>query len=96
MMIDEVGQYPPQPVRDISWDIGIPTELPYTVASLPFRGTVPNSTAFGLEVSIKDQQTVLPSELDEGSKPNQVKLLFGGSNDLGILGENGVNVEMIR
>ena len=63
MMIDEVGQFPPQPVRDASWDIGIPTELPYTVASLPFRGAVPSSTAFNLEVSLAGQQTVMPEIL---------------------------------
>ncbi len=37
MMVDEVGQHPPHPERDPHWDIGIPEELPYTVASLPFR-----------------------------------------------------------
>lgn len=73
MMIDEVGQFPPQPVRDIHWDIGIPTELPYTVASLPFRGSVPASTAFGLEVPLADQQTIHPHELMEATdKPTQV------------------------
>ena len=65
MMIDEVGQFPPQPVRDVHWDIGIPSELPYTVASLPFRGTVPETSSFGITVPIADQQIVEETEQDK-------------------------------
>ena len=64
-MIDEVGQFPPQPVRDVHWDIGIPSELPYTVASLPFRGTVPETASFGITVPIAEQQIVEETDLDK-------------------------------
>ena len=62
-MIDEVGQFPPQPVRDVHWDIGIPSELPYTVASLPFRGSVPETASFGITVPIAEQQIVEEEDL---------------------------------
>ena len=65
MMIDEVGQFPPQPVRDVHWDIGIPSELPYTVASLPFRGSVPETASFGITVPIAEQQIVEETDLDK-------------------------------
>jgi hypothetical protein len=36
-MVDYVGQHPPKLEKDDHWDMCIPDELPYTVASLPFR-----------------------------------------------------------
>ena len=36
-MVDYVGQNPPKLQRDDHWDICVPDELPYTVASLAFR-----------------------------------------------------------
>ena len=75
MMIDEVGQFPPHPVKDIHWDIGIPSELPYTVASLPFRGTVPETSSFGITVPIAEQQIVKETELDK----SQVRTFLVGN-----------------
>ena len=36
-MVDFVGQHPPKLEKDDHWNVCIPDELPYTVASLPFR-----------------------------------------------------------
>lgn len=79
-MIDEVGQFPPQPTRDIHWDIGIPTELPYTVASLPFRGVVPSSAALAINVPIEEQQTVYVTDWDgdQDQDANKVHYYFIG------------------
>jgi hypothetical protein len=65
MMIDDVGQFPPKATRDIHWGLPIPDELPYTVASLPFRGSVPDSSATRMEVSTEGQQTILSSDLPD-------------------------------
>jgi hypothetical protein len=65
MMIDDVGQFPPKATRDIHWGLPIPDELPYTVASLPFRGSVPDSSATRMEVSTEGQQTISSSDLPD-------------------------------
>lgn len=62
MIIDEIGQYPPPPIKDIFWDQGIPEELPHTISSFKFRGEVPQTSSCGLEVSLQDQQ-IIPNEL---------------------------------
>ena len=37
LLIDQVGRFPPEPEKDKFWTSSVPKELPYTVASLPFR-----------------------------------------------------------
>jgi len=59
-----VGQYPPQPERDPHWDVGVPSELPYTVASLPFRGAGAEAGAAELVVP-KDQQRTAHLQADD-------------------------------
>ena len=41
LLIDQVGRYPPEPEKDKFWESSVPAELPYTVASLPFRSETP-------------------------------------------------------
>lgn len=65
MMIDDVGQFPPKPVRDVYWEVRVPDEMPYTVASLPFRGIVPPTSSTGLEVSLEGQQTIPFADLHD-------------------------------
>ena len=44
LLIDQVGRYPPELEKDKFWESSVPTELPYTVASLPFRTETPPLT----------------------------------------------------
>jgi len=37
LMGDSIGRFPPSSEKDKFWEEGVPSELPYTVASLPFR-----------------------------------------------------------
>ena len=55
-IIEDVGQYPPSPAKDIHWDMGIPEELPYTIASWTFRGTKPPTSSCAVQVSLAGQQ----------------------------------------
>ena len=41
LLIDQVGRFPPEPEKDKFWENSVPTELPYTIASLPFRMETP-------------------------------------------------------
>lgn len=68
MMVDTVGQHPPKLERDIYWDIGIPDELPYTVASLPFRTPPAQTSAEELHVPIREQQPIYPQYLEPNEK----------------------------
>lgn len=68
MIIDEIGQYPPGPTKDIFWEVGIPEELPYTIASLPFRGTAPPTSSCDVEVSLEGQQIIPITELQDSAK----------------------------
>jgi hypothetical protein len=58
-MYIQVGQYPPHPEKDPHWDVGVPSELPYTVASLPFRGSQLGSGAGELVVPLDQQRQAL-------------------------------------
>ena len=60
----KVGQYPPQPEKDPHWDVGVPSELPYTVASLPFRGIHAETGAEDLKIPLSDQRPVYTSTLN--------------------------------
>ena len=61
----KVGQNPPEVGKDPHWDIGIPEELPYTVAALPFR--IPNmeTAAENLKIPIEQHRVVAASEMEE-------------------------------
>ena len=63
-LIFKVGQNPPEVGRDPHWEVGIPEELPYTVASLPFRINNMEETTYAAEKLIVpiDQQRVLAPE----------------------------------
>ena len=60
----QVGQNPPEVGRDPHWDIGIPEELPYTVASLPFR--IPNmeTAAENLKIPVEQHRVIEASDMD--------------------------------
>lgn len=68
MMVDDVGQHPPRLEKDIHWDIGVPEELPYTVASLPFRVSPAQTSAQVLEVPINLQQPIYPQYLEPNDR----------------------------
>ena len=61
----KVGQHPPEVGKDPHWDIGVPEELPYTVAALPFR--IPNmeTAAENLKIPIEQHRIVGPGEIEE-------------------------------
>ena len=71
MMVDVVGQHPPKMEKDPHWDVCIPEELPYTVASLPFRTPPAQTSAELLSIPIKEQQPIYPQYLE----PNDPKPL---------------------
>ena len=50
--------------RDPHWDIGIPEELPYTVASLPFRVENLENAAENLKIPVEQHQRVEASDID--------------------------------
>ena len=56
MMVDELGQYPPPPEKDIHWEMVVPEELPYTIAAAPFRGEHAEASAESLKVPIELQK----------------------------------------
>ena len=63
--LSKVGQHPPEVGKDPHWDIGIPEELPYTVAALPFR--IPNmeTAAENLKIPIEQHRIVGPGDIEE-------------------------------
>ena len=63
----EVGQHPPEVGKDPHWDIGIPEELPYTVASLPFRINNMETAAENLKVPIEQQRVLAASDMEEAA-----------------------------
>ncbi len=65
LMVDEVGQYPPQPEKDPHWEVGVPSELPYTLASLPFRGEIAETNAEKLRVPLGEQRPVFAADRAE-------------------------------
>merc|ERR1711971_819407 len=60
-IVEDVGQYPPTPVKDIHWEMGIPEELPHTMASWKFRGTMPPTSLHDVKISNKGQEIREPS-----------------------------------
>ena len=50
--------------KDPHWDIGIPEELPYTVASLPFRINYMESAAENLKIPLEQHRRVEASDID--------------------------------
>ena len=66
----QVGQHPPEVGRDPHWDIGIPEELPYTVASLPFRIPSLETAAENLKVPKDQHRIVSPDEIEEHDRQN--------------------------
>ena len=68
----QVGQNPPLAEKDPHWFIGVPDELPYTVASLPYR-TAPLETTGELLMVPEAKQRVVPS-LCGGSRSNLASL----------------------
>ncbi|XP_040566717.1 bestrophin-4 [Lepeophtheirus salmonis] len=66
VMVDEIGRNPPDVEKDPYWDVGIPPELPYTVASLDVRGAKQLETgAHKLNVPLDLQETVDPANLPD-------------------------------
>ena len=45
---------------DIHWEMGIPEELPHTMASWKFRGTMPPTSSKDVEISLAGQQIYEP------------------------------------
>jgi len=80
----QVGQYPPQPERDPHWDVGVPSELPYTVASLPFRGAQAEPGAAELVVPLDKQRQALVAGSTDDKR-------YGSSLMLNSLVNNVVN-----
>jgi hypothetical protein len=58
MMVDELGQYPPPPEKDKHWEMVVPAELPYTIASAPFRGETVEAAAELLHVPKEQQKQI--------------------------------------
>ena len=52
----------------------MPSELPYTLASLPFRGELAEANAEGLKVPLEEQRLVFPDER-EAMKVRMAKCL---------------------
>ena len=46
--------------------MGVPSELPYTVASLPFRGELTEGNAEKLKIPLDEQRPVMAEERDSG------------------------------
>ena len=63
ILIIQVGQNPPEVGKDPHWDIGVPEELPYTVAALPFR--IPNleSGAENIKLPVEQHRVVTASDI---------------------------------
>ena len=59
-----MGQHPPKMEKDPHWEVCIPEELPYTVASLPFRTPPAQTGTELLSVPIKQQQPIYPQYLE--------------------------------
>ena len=68
----QVGQNPPLSEKDPHWYIGVPDELPYTVASLPYRTATLDTTGELLRVP-ESKQMIVPS-LCGGSHTNLASL----------------------
>ena len=75
MMIDDVGQFPPTPVKDRHWESGVFDELPHTVASLPFRGVVPPTSSHDVELTLEGQK-IVPALILESTSNNEKIVRF--------------------
>lgn len=63
LIVDEMHHEHPELIRDQYWDEVFPTELPYTVASEPYRDQHPEPSTANIAVSDADAEYVLPSSL---------------------------------
>ncbi|RZF32140.1 hypothetical protein LSTR_LSTR004003 [Laodelphax striatellus] len=63
LIVDEMHHEHPELIRDQYWDEVLPTELPYTVASEPFREKHPQPSTANIAVSNAEAEYVAPSSL---------------------------------
>ena len=63
LYLDGVGQKSPNVGKDLLSNVGMPKELPYTIASLPFRKPHLETGAENLTVPIDQHQTIAPEDI---------------------------------
>ena len=73
LFVDEVGQNPPEVGKDPHWNIGIPKELPHTIASLPFRNPNLETGAENLTIPIEQHKTIAPEDIENYKKSSAIR-----------------------
>uniref|UniRef100_A0A1B6MIT8 Bestrophin homolog n=1 Tax=Graphocephala atropunctata TaxID=36148 RepID=A0A1B6MIT8_9HEMI len=63
LIVDEMHHEHPELIKDQYWDEVFPTELPYTVASEPFRERAPQPSTANIAVSAAEGELLAPSSL---------------------------------
>lgn len=74
LIVDEMHHEHPELIRDQYWDEVFPTELPYTIATEPFREKAPQPSTTNIAVTDAEAEYAAPSSLkiDEMSLNEQV------------------------
>ena len=73
LFVDQVS--PPEVEKDPHWNIGIPKELPHTIASLPFRKPNLETAAENLTIPIDQHETIAPEDMKNFRKPSAIRKL---------------------
>ena len=73
LYFDGVGQNLPEVEKDPHWNAGIPKEMPYTIASLPFRKPNLESAAENLTVPLDQHQTIAAEDIKYFKKRSSIR-----------------------
>lgn len=73
LYFDGVVQHLPEVEKDPYWNAGIPKEMPYTIASLPFRKPNLESAAENVTVPLDQHQTVAVEDIKNFKKRSSIR-----------------------
>ena len=73
LYIDGIGKNPPKITEDPHWGQGIPKEMPYTIASLPFRKSNLETGAENVTVPLHQHQTIAADDIKNYQKQSSVR-----------------------
>ena len=66
--IDGSGKNPPEITDDPNWEEGVPKEMPYTIASLPFRKSKLETGAENITIPLDQHQTITAEDIKNYQK----------------------------
>ena len=71
--IDGSGKNPPEITEDPNWEEGVPKEMPYTIASLPFRKSNLETGAENISIPLDQHQTITAEDIKKYKKRSSTR-----------------------